>query len=163
MQNSMQEFYEQLKKGAIQSAYRFLLDYLMRLRTHFQKTLPGYDVPGNIYQGYMDMTYFSIIPPKLKQHRLKIAVVFLYDAFRFEVWLSGYNRQVQAKYWQVFRDHGSGPYRLVDDPLKADSILEHVLVEDPDFSDPDALTRQIERGTLYFVADMEKFLTTSGC
>ena len=163
MHDNLQEFHDQLKKGAIQQAYRFLLEYIMRLRNHFQKTLPGYDVPGNIYQGYMDMTYFSIIPPTLKQHRLKIAVVFLYDAFRFEVWLSGYNRQVQAKYWQVFRNHGSGPYRLVDDPLKADSILEHILVEEPDFNDLDELTRRIERGSRDFITDMENFLTTSGC
>jgi len=111
-------------------------------------------VPGNVYQGYMDMTYFSIIPPSLKQHKLKIAVVFLYDAFRFEVWLSGYNRQVQAKYWQMFRERGWQPYRLVDDPLKADAILEHILVAEPDFTDPDALTRQIEIGVTAFIKEM---------
>jgi len=162
MQNNLQEFHEQLKKGAIQPAYRFLLDYILRLRTHFKNEFTDCDVPGNVYQGYMDMTYFSIIPPSLKQHKLKIAVVFLYDAFRFEVWLSGYNRQVQAKYWQLFRDRGWEPYRLVVDPLKADAILEHILVAEPDFTNPDALTRQIECGSRDFITDMENFLTTSG-
>jgi len=162
MRVNLQEFHDQLKKGAIQQAYRFLLEYIIRLRNHFQKTLTDYDVPGNVYQGYMDMTYFSIIPPSLKQHKLKIAVVFLYDAFRFEVWLSGYNRQVQAKYWQLFRDRGWEPYRLVVDPLKADAILEHILVAEPDFTNPDALTRQIECGSRDFITDMENFLTTSG-
>jgi len=154
MRVNLQEFHDQLKKGAIQQAYRFLLEYIIRLRNHFQKTLTDCDVPGNVYQGYMDMTYFSIIPPSLKQHKLKIAVVFLYDAFRFEVWLSGYNRQVQAKYWQMFRERGWQPYRLVDDPLKADAILEHILVAEPDFTDPDALTRHIEIGVTAFIKEM---------
>jgi hypothetical protein len=32
----------------------------------------------------MDMTYFAIFPPCLKSHDLKVAIVFNYDAFRFE-------------------------------------------------------------------------------
>ena len=159
-QDNLHQFREQLKKGTIQAAYRVLLDYIMHLRTHFQKSLPGCDVPGNVYQGYMDMTYFSIIPPSLKQHKLKIAVVFVYDTFRFEVWLSGYNRQVQAKYWQLVRDSGWEQYRLVDDPLKADSILEHILVEEPDFDDLDKLTRQIEKDTLAFISEVETHLSS---
>jgi hypothetical protein len=34
---------------------------------------------------------------------LKIAIVFDYAAFGFEAWLAGRNRQVQRKYWQLFR------------------------------------------------------------
>lgn len=158
--DQINKFRAELKKGEIQPAYRGLLDYILRLRTHLQKAFPDFEVPGNVYQGYMDMTYFSIIPPSLKQHKLKIAVVFVYDAFRFEIWLSGYNRQVQAKYWQLVCDSGWSQYHLVEDPLKADSILEHILVEEPDFDDPDVLTGQIEKGTLAFITDVEKFIST---
>jgi hypothetical protein len=36
--------------------------------------------------------------------------------------------------------------------------MEHILVDDPDFSDLDALTRKIEQGTLKFIQDVESFL-----
>jgi len=39
-----------------------------------------------------------------------------------------------------------------------DAILDHVLIDKPDFRDLDALTKQIERGTLKFIKDVEAFL-----
>jgi hypothetical protein len=41
-----------------------------------------------------------------------------------------------------------------------DSILEYTLVDDPDFDDLEALTKQIEMGTMRFIADIEDFLST---
>lgn len=155
---SMQIYRNQLEQGALQAAYRGLMAYMSDLRSHFQKTCPEYAVPGGIYPGTMDMTYFSVVPEALKQRKLKIAVVFLHQEFRFEVWLSGSNRQVQADYWKLLKERDWTPYRLVADPRKADSILEFTLVEDPDFGDLDGLTAQIERGTLKFIADMEGLL-----
>lgn len=160
LQDQMMEYRFQLKKGSIQAAHRGLMEFISSLRTFFQRNYPEFEVPGNIYQGYMDMTYFSIIPPSLKPRKLKIAVVFVYETFRFEVWLSGYNRQVQAKYWRLLRDNGYEQYQLVDDPLKADSILEHTLVKDPDFSDTAELTQRITSGTRSFIADIETQLAT---
>ena len=159
-QECMVEYKQQLEKGLIQQAYRGLMDYFADLRTHFKKRFPEIEVSGSIYFGYMDMTYFAVVPASLKQRKLKVAVVFLHEVFRFEVWLSGYNRQVQSKYWQLFRDNGWNKYRLVADPLKADSIIEHVLVEDPDFGDPDALTEQIETGVRKFMMDIELFFSS---
>ena len=40
-----------------------------------------------------------------------------------------------------------------------DSILEHILVDNPDFSDLDALTAQIEHETLAFITEIESFLS----
>jgi len=93
---AMVEYRQQLERGIIQIAYRGLMEYMGDLRATFQTKYPEFSVPGNIYYGYMDMTYFSIVPPVLKERGLKIAVVFLHEAFRFEVWLSGYNRQIQV-------------------------------------------------------------------
>lgn len=158
LQDSMLEYHRQLARGHIQVAYRGLMDYLLSLRAHFQNAHPGYAVPSNIYFGYMDMTYFSIVPPALQAKKLKIAVVFLHEAFRFEIWLAGVNKQVQNHYWKLFKDSGWDRYRLVPTTRGADSILESVLVAQPDFNDPDALTRQVESGTLEFITDIESFL-----
>jgi hypothetical protein len=106
----------------------------------------------------MDMTYFSVIPESYKQRGLKVAVVFLHEACRFEVWLAGYNKQVQTKYWTFFKESGWDKYRLVPSPKGADSILEHVLVNNPDFSDLDKLTTRIESETSAFMADVDSYL-----
>lgn len=84
----MQELQGQLRNGAIQRAYRALLSYMMELRIRFKNKYPDSSVSA-LYQGYMDMTYFAVSPPSLKQRDLKIAIVFNYEAFRFEAWLSG--------------------------------------------------------------------------
>ncbi|GAP12503.1 hypothetical protein LARV_00238 [Longilinea arvoryzae] len=155
---SMNEYRKQLEKGVISKAYKGLMEYILELRTHFQNSHPDFSVPGSIYFGYMDMTYFSILPQPLKDRKLKIAIVFLHEAFRFEVWLAAVNKQVQTQYWKLFKESGWKQYRLVSTPQGADSILEFVLVDNPDFTDLAALTQQIEAGTLKFIADIEDFL-----
>ncbi len=155
----MLEFKKQLEKGSIQKAYQGLMEYIMDLRTHFQKKYPDHFVSGSLYFGYMDMTYFAFIPPSLKARKLKVAILFSYDTFRFEAWLAGNNKGIQKEYWNLFKESGWDKYRLVPTTNGYDGIVEHSLVEDPDFSDLDALTEQIERGTLNFIEDIERFLS----
>jgi len=157
-QEYMEEYEKQLEKGAIQKAYKGLMEYIMDLRTHFMNKYPDHFVSG-IYSGYMDMTYFSFVPKSFKDRKLKIAIVFIYEPFRFEVWLAGYNKQVQSKYWKMFKESDWNKYHLVSTTQGVDSILEYVLVDDPDFSDLDSLTKQIERATLKFIKDVESFLS----
>ena len=156
---SMGEYKEQLQKGAIQKAYRGLMDYIMDLRTYFEKKYPDHYVSGSIYFGYMDMTYFSFIPKLLKERNLKVAIVFIHETCRFEAWLAGINKQVQTKYWNLFRESEWDKYHLASSPKSSDSILEYVLVSDPDFSELDTLTNQIESETLKFIKDVEDFLS----
>jgi hypothetical protein len=158
---NMNEYRKQLEKGIIQQAYKGLMEYIMALRTYLQDKYPDYFVSGSIYYGYMDMSYFSFFPESLKQRKLKVAIVFLHEAFRFEVWLAGYNKQVQSKYWKLIKESGWEKYRLVPTTQGADSILEHTLVENPDFSDLEALTGQIEAATLEFCAEISEFLKNS--
>ena len=61
-QEYINEYRKQLAKGAIQKAYKGLMEYIMGLRTHFKNKYPDYFVSGSIYYGYMDMTYFSFTP-----------------------------------------------------------------------------------------------------
>jgi hypothetical protein len=155
----MNEYRKQLEKGAIQKAYQGLMDYVMGLRSHFESKFPDYSVSGSIYQGYMDMTYFSFFPKSLKLRRLKVGIVFVHYKFRFEVWLFGYNKGVQARYWKLFRESGWNKYRIPSTIKGVDSIIEGILVENPDFGNLDTLAKQIERGTLKFIEDVERFLS----
>jgi hypothetical protein len=90
---------------------------------------------------------------------LKIAIVFIHDKCRFEVWLGGYNKQVQTEYWNLVKDSGWNQYRVPLTIKGIDSIIEYNLVNNPDFSDLDTLTKQIESGTLKFIKDVETFLS----
>jgi hypothetical protein len=155
----MNEYRKQLEKGAIQTAYRGLMEYFNALRLHFKKKYPDYVVSGSVYHGYMDMTYFSFFPNSLKRRKLKVAIVFLHDTFRFEVWLVGYNRIVQTKYWKLFRESDWDKYHIATPAKGVDAIIDHSLINNPDFSDLDTLTKQIERGTLQFITDVENFVS----
>ena len=156
----MTEYRKQIQKGHIKEVYKGLMEYIMDLRVHFKNKYPDYFVSGGIYYGYMDMTYFSFFPKSLKNRKLKIAIVFIHDTCRFEIWLAGYNKNVQTKYWKLIKESGWNKYRIPSTIKGVDSIIEYILVDDPDFSDLDSLTKQIEIGTLRFITDVENFLST---
>lgn len=156
--DDMQVFQTQLAEGAVQNAYVGLMGYLGTLKTHFKRQYPQFNQPGGTYYGMMDMTYFSLLPRSLKEKQLKIAVVFVYGTFSFEVWLSGANRDVQAVYWERIRNSGWDQYTLSSNPRKEDFILGNILAADPDFGNLDRLTDQISSGTAVFIADVERYL-----
>jgi hypothetical protein len=162
LQACVREYKKQMERGVVPKAYRGILDYVLQLKTHFKNRHPEYAVPGGWYQGSMDMTYFPLFPKALKKRKLKIAVVFLHGACRFEVWLAGANKQVQRQYWERIRESGWKKYRLAASVQGNDSITESVLAEDPDFDDPAALTRRIESGVARFIQDVERFISAKG-
>jgi len=154
----VKEYRKQLEKGSIQKAHRGLMQYVMDLRTYFSKRYPDF-APGNIYHGYMDMTYFPIFPESLKSRNLKIGIVLIHESVRLETWLLGSNKQVQTKYWKLIKESDWNKYRIPSSLKGVDSIMEYTLVNDPDFSDLNVLTKQIEKGTMKFINDIEEFLS----
>lgn len=158
LQKAMDFYNNQLQEGQIITAYQGLMAYFNSLRLHFQKNYPHYQVPSNIYYGYMDMTYFAVIPESLKDRGLKIAVVFPHPEFRFEAWLAARNKGIQSKVWEAIQASGWKRYPLIPQGKGVDGILTSVLAQDPDFSDLEVLTSQIETGTLAFIQDLEEYL-----
>ena len=92
----------QLQNGEIQKAYKGIMTFMSGLKTYLESQHPDYSVSG-LYFGYMDMTYFAFTPLEFKQRSLKVAIVYLHEQNRFEVWLGGANRKVQANYIEIFR------------------------------------------------------------
>ena len=158
IRTDMSELRRQLRRGSIQRAYRALLGYMADLRTRFQKRFPACGVSG-LYQGYLDMTYFAVVPPAFKRRGLKIAVVFNYEAFRFEAWLAATNRQVQRKYWERLRDARWSEYRVVSPAAGVDAIVECILAERFDFGDLGTLTAAIEKTVARFIRDVDEYLS----
>lgn len=159
LHEDMAEFRKQLQQGSVQKAYQGLLEFMTSLKHHFAATHPDYAAPGGLYQGYMDMTYFALLPGSLQERELKIAVVFLYDSFRFEIWLSGKNKRILNRYWKLIRDSGWHTYKVVEPGTGVDAVVEHVLAENPDFSDLNRLTKQIEQEAVNFISEIESLLT----
>ncbi len=157
IKKDMEELHKQLRNGPIQRAYRELITYMMGIRTHFKNRYPDSSVSA-LYQGYMDMTYFAISTPALKQRDLKVAIVFNYEAFRFEAWLAGRNRKVNRQYWELLKTRKLSGYRIVTPGKGVDSIVECDLAQGVDLIDMDTLTKTIEKGTHTFINNIEALL-----
>ncbi|HUV16480.1 MAG TPA: hypothetical protein VMW28_07980 [Pelolinea sp.] len=59
----------------------------------------------------------------------------------------------------MLKESGWNKYTIVSTIKGVDSIMEHVLVDHQDFSDLEALTREIEQETQIFIKDIKGFLS----
>lgn len=153
----MEEYQTQLAKGQIQKAYKAIMSFMTALSSHLAKRCPDYAVSA-LYQGFMDMTYFAFTPPELKRKQLKIAVVYLHEVNRFEIWLSGSNRRIQAEYIALLQGKELGEYKLSEVRPGVDSILESILVETPDFDGTEELMEHISEKLTDFIKEVSTLL-----
>lgn len=58
LNESLLEYGKLLRETNMQAAYKGLIQYMKVLRKHFKEQHPEYDVSVNLYQGYMDLTFF---------------------------------------------------------------------------------------------------------
>ncbi len=157
--DSMKEYRKQLAEGVIQIAYRGLMEYLMSLKTDLKKRHPDFHVSSSIYSGYMDMSYFSFTPKTIKDRKLKIAVVFNQENFKFEIWLLGVNKTIQAAYCKMFEENGWSKYQNAPSAKSVDAIVEITLVDEPNFSNLAQLSTRIEKQSMKIIDDIEQFLS----
>ena len=148
---------KQLEEGSVQRAYNAILTYMSRLRAGFASSLADQLVSG-LYQGAFDMTYFALIPPALKARELKLAIVFDYSSFRFQVWLAARNRDVQRRYWGLLRDKGWTGYPLVEPAAGVDAIAVDDVASGLELEHPERLTAEIESAVSRFGGEVERFL-----
>jgi hypothetical protein len=137
----VQAYKEQLPKGEIQVAYTGLVKYITRLGTTLSKNLAENYSFGSPFQGYMDYTYFYYQNGFLKKRKFKMGLVLNHTKIQFDVWLLGQTIPIQEKYWQYFKTTKWNKNRTTKPQY---SILETILIENPNFSDLDMLSKQIE-------------------
>lgn len=148
----IEEYTQQLRLGEIQIAYKGLLEFMGKLRAAFIKKYPYYDV-SNIYQGYLDMSYFSLSTKPLKDKGLKIAIVYLHEKGYFEVWLSARNRDI-AKSYKSILDSLSDEINVFHDNNNQDAIVECILTPTPNFEEQAQLINTIDQGVEKFVSEI---------
>lgn len=153
----IKELQKHLNEGAIQRAYRSIISYMSRLRMVFADQ-QGENAVSGLYQGYFDMTYFALFPNELKVRNLKLAVVFNYETFSFEVWLAARNRQVQRRYWKLLLNTGFNKHRLVEPVVGVDAIVQATVAADYSLEAEDNLTKRIIAGVTAFEFDILAFL-----
>lgn len=158
LNRQISDYTELLRRGELQRAYKGILDYMGKLRSDFASRYPEYAPVGSIYQGYMDMSYFSVMPALLKEKGLKIAIVYLHEKCAFEVWLSARNRETLKKYRAIFESRVWSDLPVFHDPDNEDAVIEYLLTSEPDFEDQPSLTKCIETGTEEFISAVIKKL-----
>jgi len=157
LNNDIKEYMIQLSKGQIQKAYKGIMVFMTGLRTYLEDRHPD-AITSALYFGYMDMTYFAFTTSGLRDRKLKIAIVYLHESGRFEVWLGGGNRKIQAEYIDLLSRKDIGSYKLSQVSPGVDSIIESTLVEHPDFDQPEELKKQIEKMVIEFIDDVTSIL-----
>jgi len=158
LNNNLQAYQKQLEKGDIKNAYQGLIKYINDLRIHFKTAHPDFSVAGNIYQGQMDFSFFAFSPPTFKKEKLKIVIIFIHESFQFEIYLCGANKQIQKKYWEMFKESDWDKYRIPTTTKNVFSIVEHTLIEQPDFDNLKGLTTQIESEAMKFITEIKSDL-----
>jgi hypothetical protein len=157
LDKDIKELQTHLKGGSIQRAYKGIVSYMSRLRTVFANQQIERVVSG-IYQGYFDMTYFALFPDALKARDLKLAIVFNYETFNFEVWLAARNRKVQKRHWGIFVKNNYKKHPIIEPAVGIDAIVTAVLKEDYSLEAETSLTAQIIEGAADFEKDIVSFL-----
>lgn len=157
LNDSVKEYTAQLQLGQIQKAYKGIMTFMSSMKTFLENRHPDCAASG-LYFGYMDMTYFAFTPSVLKQRNLKIAIVYLHAENRFDAWLGGANRKVQAEYVALFKGKDLGGYLLSEVKPGVDSIIEAPLTEKPDFDQPEELMLEIESKVIEFIVRIEEII-----
>jgi hypothetical protein len=156
--NKLIETYtNQLHHGDLQLAYKTILGFLGKLRSELSRKHPDYEVSG-IYQGYMDMSYFSMSTKSLKDKGLKIAIVYIHEKGDFEIWLSARNRETAKRYASILKHEIHSKLTLFHELNNPDAILECVGVCKPDFDDQTSLMDIIDQGVEEFLRTIDACL-----
>lgn len=141
-----------------QLSYHELIDRMKEIRAFFEKTYEPDFKPGNIYRGSPEYSYFSITTEGLKKQKLKFVIVLDHRRLDFSICLSGQNKSVRKKYWNMFKNSDWNKYRLVESIENSLPIIEHPLTAAVDFSNMQQLIAKIESEAMKFINDLRAIL-----
>ena len=158
MNQLVEEYTRLLSTQEIQTAYRGILEFMGKLRADWIRRYPSDDV-GSLYQGYMDMSYFSISTPLLRAKGLKIALVYQHEKGQFEVWLSARNRESAKRFASERMARQLEPLPVFHDADNLDAVIECTLADKPDFENQAALSERLCQGAVTFMEAVGGVLT----
>lgn len=138
--------------------YHQILDYIKELRLFFSKKYESYFKLGAINQSSPDFTYFSLTTEDLKKQKLKFVLIFNHQKYQFEICLSGQNKEIRKRYWELFHESDWNKYHVPISIKNNLMIVSHTIIPAPDFSDKINLTKQVEAESMEFINDLQALL-----
>lgn len=141
-------------ESPVRAAYFELIHFVRKLSADFPKLTTDYKA-GGVSQGYMDYTYFPFHNDDLRKQKLRYGIVLNHYEMQFELWLMGQNAKEQLKYWDQLKDTPWNQH-LTEMPIY--SVLEAVIVAEPDFTDLDQLSTEIIKQALLEVDKINQYL-----
>ncbi len=112
----------------IQECYQYIMKLIHDIYTILKNDLNTFQFCNKVIENNMNFSYFQLTNPQLKKQGLKIQIIFIHQSCQFEVWLSGYNRQIQQQYYQKL--NSKCPFQLCENPQKNDYIMKRPLMKD---------------------------------
>lgn len=138
--------------------YHELIGYMKSLKAFFFKAYGSEFKLGSIYMGSKDFSYFSLTTPQLKKQKLKFVIILNHRLTSFEICLSGQNKSIRKKYWEIFQGSSWNKYHIAESIESSLSIVDQTIVANPDFSNTEFLTRQIETAAFKFINEIRSLL-----
>lgn len=138
--------------------YYQLITHMKELRKFFYEKLGTRFKLGEIYKGSDKYSYFSIMPQAIKKKKLKYVIILNHEKQSFNICLSGQNKGVRKKYWELLKSSDCDKYHLVksiDDSL---SIVEHTMIAEADFNNKSFLFDNIEMEANDFIGTVNEWL-----
>ncbi len=135
-----------------------LINFMKELRAFFSKEYELVFKLGDVYQGSSDFSYLSLTTEELKKQKLKFVIVLNLRTLSFSICLSGQNKAVRKKYWKIFNESDWKKYRLVESIDNSLYIVDHIIVNNPNFLNKRDLISQIELKSLAFMDEIRNVL-----
>ncbi len=154
----MNDLKVQLNKGRIQKAYRYIFDIFADLGNELKTSQDKIISTNSLYHGYLDMTYLPVITEILKSNGLKIAIVFNYSLFQFEIWLSAINRKKRKEVIEIILNSKWNKYKTVENDENTDAIIELKIKGINEFGNKSRIVSLIKKETFTFINGIEEFI-----
>lgn len=149
---------KQTRQVAEEIGYHELINHMKEIRAFFAKEYDTEFKLGAIYKGNKDFSYFSLTTEELKKQKLKFVIILNHKKVCFSICLSGQNKSIRKKYWQLFKASDWNTYHLVESIEDSLSIIEATIVEKPTFENTNTLIAQIELESLKFIKEIRTIL-----
>lgn len=138
----------------LQRGYQEFIKLFRFLRIELAKELSDFSFAGNIVENAMDYSYFQFTNKYLKAKGIKIVVAFIHKDFCFEIWVSGYNREIQCDYYEKLKNNPL-KYCLNDNPSRVDYILKSEIDKNIELYCSDIILSKIKISALEMVRFFE--------
>ena len=154
-QGGLNTYKKHVQEGTLPKQYQQLIAFLRQLSNQLHKTYAPQLKLGKLYEGNMEYSYLPFSSPTLKPLKLKFVLVLDHNSLCFNICLSGQNKSIRKKYWQLLKESNYTKYPLVKNIDNSLSIVEFPLDLSYSFDEEEHMRREIEEKTLDFVRNID--------